>query len=157
MSTPRTDVLQRVMNYCAESERCTHDVLSKLVSWGVPLEESEIILTKLRTEKFLDDVRYTKSYVSEKWNTDHWGKIKIENSLLQKNISEEIIRHALSGIDDNEYIQVLHEMLRKKLREVSSENKPDDARRVMMYALSRGFEEELVMEWLEKGGHGLMG
>ncbi len=145
-------ILQRITKYCADTERSTHDVLSKLVSWGVPLEETEIILSKLRAEKFLDDKRYSNSYVTEKWNLDKWGRIKIENALQQKNIDPSIIHDAMSIIDQEEYMLGLNELLEKKYKEVKSGNSMDEARRIMMFALSRGYEEELIQEWMEKHG-----
>ncbi len=156
MTIPRTSFLQRIMKYCAASERCTHDVLTKIEIWGVPSEEIGDMLKKLYSEKFIDDNRFALSYVSEKWNLDRWGKIKIANSLQQKNIDIKIIYEALKSIDDEEYVQGLHELLSKKLKEVRSKNKMDAARRVLMFALSRGFEVELIHEWLEKEGFGGM-
>lgn len=152
MAISRTSFLQRIMKYCAGAERSTHDVLSKLKAWGVSSEEIDDMLKKLYDEKFIDDTRFALSYISEKWNLDRWGKIKIANSLQQKKLDEKIIHEALRRIDDEEYVQGLHELLRKKLKEVKSENKTDDARRVLMFALSRGFEEELILEWLDKEG-----
>lgn len=152
MSISRSDFLNRIMQYCAENEKSTHDVLAKLKAWNVPSEEIDDILNKLCSEKFLDDTRYAKSYTSEKWNLDKWGKIKIRNSLEQKNIDENIIEDALATINDEEYVKGLHELLRNKLREVKSNDKANDAKRVMMFAASRGFEEELITEWLEKSG-----
>lgn len=152
MSHPGNSILQRITKYCADTERSTHDVLSKLISWGVPPEETEIILTKLRAEKFLDDKRYANSYVTEKWNLDKWGRLKIENALQQKNIDPVIIQDALSIIDQLEYLQGLNELLEKKYKEVKSGNNTDDARRIMMFALSRGYEEELIQEWIETQG-----
>ncbi len=145
-------ILERIAKYCSDTERSTHDVLSKLTSWGVPPDETEIILAKLRTEKFLDDQRYAKSYVTEKWNLDKWGRLKIENALQQKNIDPAIIHATLSIITEEEYLQGLNELLEKKYKEVKSNNPMDDARRIMMFALSRGFEEELIQEWIEKKG-----
>ncbi|MEP6795677.1 MAG: regulatory protein RecX [Saprospiraceae bacterium] len=150
MSNPGNSILQRITKYCADAERSTHDALSKLISWGVPPDETEIILAKLRTEKFLDDQRFAKSYVTEKWNLDKWGRLKIENALQQKNIDPAIIHETLSIITEEEYLQGLNELLEKKYKEVKSNNPMDDARRIMMFALSRGFEEELIQEWLEK-------
>lgn len=154
MPISRSDFLNRIMHYCAEAEKCTHDVLTKLEAWEVPPEEIDDILHKLRSEKFLDDARYAKSYTSEKWNLDKWGKIKIRNSLQKKNIEENIIDGALSGINDEDYLQGLHALLRKKLKEVKSDNEENDVKRVMMFALNRGFEEELIEEWLNE--HGLI-
>ena len=148
MSDEKSTYLDRVMKYCAAAERCSHDVVTKLISWGINLEEAEIILTKLRKEKFLDDKRYTQSYVSEKWNLDLWGRIKIQNALQQKQVDEMIIADAIASIDEQDYLQKLHSMMRDKLREVKSGNSKDDARRVFMYATSKGFEEELVGDWI---------
>ena len=151
MST-RGDLLRRSMEYCADAERSLHDVTQKLQSWGASHDEIESIINSLLAEKFLDESRYVKSYVSEKWNLDRWGKLKIENTLRQKNINDTIIQQALDTIDEFEYEQEMHEVLRKKYKEVKSENKADDARRIMMFAQSRGFEEERIQEWLTKEG-----
>lgn len=149
MSIPRTDFFQRISKYCAEAEKCTQDVKAKLISWEIHPDEADIIIEKLQKENFLNDQRYTKAYVSEKWNLDHWGRVKIENNLRQKNISDRLISEALQSIDEEEYKIYLEDLLRNKLREVRSDNFMDDARRVHMYAVSKGFEEEMVREWLE--------
>ncbi len=144
------DILPRIMKYCAEAEKSTHDVLSKLESWGVPSEDLDEILKRLHDEKFLDDTRFARSYVSDKWNLDRWGKIKIENALQNKNIDASTIHDTLKSIDAQEYKHELHELLRKKWKEVKSENPEDDAKRILMFALSRGFEEDLIAEWIDK-------
>lgn len=148
MSSPKSDFYQRITKYCAEAERCSFDVRTKLISYGIAEDEIELILQKLRQENFLDDERYTRSYVSEKWNLDHWGRIKIKNSLLQKHLDESIIDDIISTIDDEEYKSYLEELLKSKWREVQSGVFADDARRVLMYAASKGFEEELITDWL---------
>ena len=143
-------ILNRIMKYCAGAEKSTHDVLSRLQAWKVPTEDYDDIIKKLKDEKFLDDTRFAKSYVSDKWNLDRWGKIKIENALRQKDIDEATIHDALKNIDDQEYKNELHAILRKKWKEVKSPNEQDDAKRIMMYATSRGFEEDLIMEWINQ-------
>lgn len=151
MST-RGNLLQRSMEYCADAERSLYDVTDKLQSWGASSEETETIISALIAEKFLDESRYAKSYVTEKWNLERWGRLKIENSLRQKNIDDAIIQQALDIIEEDEYEHEMHEVLRKKYKEVKSENKGDDARRIMLFAQSRGFEQECIEEWLLKEG-----
>ena len=145
----KIEFLKRITKYCADAEKSTHDVTTKLEEWGATSNEIETILKKLRDENFLDDTRYAKSYASEKWSLDKWGKNKIKNTLLQKNIDEKTIDLALNQIGEREYLESLHEILRQKFRDVKSGDTTTDARRVMMYAQSRGFEEELIAEWLE--------
>lgn len=142
------NILKRITKYCAGAEKSTHDVITKLTEWGVGEDDIEIILKKLRSEKFVDDTRYAKTYVSEKWDLSRWGKIKILNSLRQKNIDESVIETAMKEIDDKEYIKGLNELLHKKYKDVKSGDAAVDAKRVMMFALSRGFEEEFIKEWI---------
>ena len=138
------------MKYCSEAERSSHDVLARLVSWAILPEEAEIIIQKLKKENFLNDERYAGSYVRDKWNLDRWGRIKIEHALKQKNIDDGLIQKSLTAIDDDEYQKKLDEVLQKKWDEVRSENTDDRLRSLMMYGLNRGFEEELILEWIEK-------
>ena len=144
------DLLGRIMKYCAGAEKCTHDVTTKLVSWGVSPEEIDVILIKLRKEKFLDDDRYVKRFVEEKWNGDRWGRVKIAHALHQKDIPDHLIEKYFAGISDEEYHEVLNQLLERKWNELKSGNNASDLHRLQMFATGRGFEEELVQEWLEK-------
>jgi regulatory protein len=141
-----------MQKYCAGAEKSTHDVVTKLEELEIPQKEINEIMQALYTDKFVDDARYAKSYASEKLNLDLWGRKKIANALEQKNIPEEIIEDALNGLDERDYMEKLHLVLLKKFRDVKSENPKDDGKRVLMFALSRGFEEELVIDWLESHG-----
>jgi regulatory protein len=149
MPIKRSDFPNRIKKYCAEAERSSFDVRKKLEEWKVPSEEIDDLLKMLEKEKFFDDNRFTKSYVSEKWNLDRWGKIKIQHALQQKNIDEHVIRKSLDDIDEKEYIKGLYEILRIKMREVKSSDLANDAKRTMMYALSKGYEEDLIRDWLD--------
>ena len=91
----------------------------------------------------------TPLFPDEKLNLDLWGRAKITDALRKKNIDERIIDKAIGSIDEREYLEKLHLVLQKKYRDVKSGNAEDDAKRVMMFALSRGFEEDLITEWLE--------
>src|SRR5688572_2764124 len=144
-----SEILNRIMKFCADAEKCTHDVISKLEKWETEPTAIPVILKKLRDENFLDDSRYAKTYTAEKAGTDRWGKIKIENKLRQKNINESFIQTALKEIDDKKYTAGLHELLRNKYREVKSGVVEADTKRVLMFALSRGFEEELINDWMD--------
>lgn len=144
-----TEILKRITKYCAEAEKCTHDVITKLESWDVPEEEHPRILEKLRSENFLNETRYVKRFVDEKWKLDKWGKLKIENALRRKEIDDTLIHEAISEINDAEYLDIMHEVLRKKAKEVKTDKPGDDAKRVMLFAQGRGFEEDLVLAWME--------
>jgi regulatory protein len=153
MSTPgKSDFLSRCMRYCSGAERCTQDVLKKLVSWEAPEEEYELILETLRKEKFLDDTRYANSFVADKWRLDQWGKVKIRNGLFQKGISETLIQNAIDTIDQEGYVAVLHHLLEKKRISIQKEAMTSQMKKLISFGASRGFEEELIWQWMESKG-----
>ena len=140
------------MQYCAQAERCSQDVVQKLTSWNTPEEIIEIILEKLREDKFLDDTRYANSYVADKWKLDQWGRNKIRNGLFQKGFGEIEILAALETIDQKEYIAGMQNLLAKKRDTIFQEPPISQMKKILSFGYSRGFEEELIWQWLEKEG-----
>jgi regulatory protein len=147
-----SDFLKKGMNYCSLAERCTQDVMQKLTAWGVPEEEVDSIIEALRHEKFLDDVRYANSFVSDKWKLDLWGRSKIKNGLFQKGIAEVLIQNALDTIDQDAYLSGMEALLVKKRNTISSEAPKQQMKKLIAFGNSRGFEEELIWQWLEREG-----
>ena len=153
MSTPdKSDFLNRCMRYCSGAERCTQDVVKKLFTWEAPEDEYEVILETLRKEKFLDDTRYANSFVADKWRLDQWGKVKIRNGLFQKGISETLIQNAIDTIDQDGYVAVLHNLLEKKRVSIKKEAMTSQMKKLLSFGASRGFEEELIWQWMESKG-----
>lgn len=146
------EILQRIMQFCAQSERCTQDVLRKLASWSISESETDELIRTLRREKFLDDDRFATFYVSDKWKLDQWGRAKIKNGLLQKGFDEMQIQKALDTIDQTAYVSGLQKLLTKKRITIKSEVPVSQMKKMLSYGLSRGFEEDLIWQWLEKEG-----
>ena len=153
MSTPdKSDFLNRCMRYCSGAERCTQDVVKKLATWEAPEDEYEVILETLRKDILLDDTRYAHSFVADKWRLDQWGKVKIRNGLFQKGISETLIQNAIDTIDQDGYVAVLHNLLEKKRVSIKKEAMTSQMKKLLSFGASRGFEEELIWQWMESKG-----
>jgi len=146
------DFLKRLMTYCAQAERCTQDVALKLSDWNVPENDSDEILEKLRKENFLDDERYAKSFVADKWKLDQWGRSKIKNGLFQKGFGDLQIQKALDTIDQEEYVGIMDNVLTRKRETIKLETPIQQMKKIISFGTSRGYEEELIWEWLEKEG-----
>ena len=149
MAKKEKNILRDIMQYCAKAEHCSQDVIKKLSSWDVEEEEIELLLEKLRTEKFLDDARYAKAYVNDKWKLDHWGKKKIRHQLFLKNIDDRFVEKALDTIDEEEYKTELIKQLSKKENELNGLDRDQLITRLYNFGASRGFEEELIMQWIQ--------
>ena len=63
---------------CSRSEQCSADIRRKMITYDLVNEVVEEIIEKLKKEKFLDDQRYVKSYISDKFRLNKWGKIKMK-------------------------------------------------------------------------------
>ena len=70
MSAQLTDeeALNRVASYCSAAEHCRAEVNEKLQRWGIAYETIARILERLETEKYIDDERYCRAFVNDKFS-----------------------------------------------------------------------------------------
>ena len=61
---------------CSRSEHCSFDIQDKLMLWGLSSEDALLVISKLIEEKYLDDERFARAYVKDKFRFNHWGKQK---------------------------------------------------------------------------------
>jgi regulatory protein len=138
----KKEILSLVANYCSREERCTSDIISKLKEFNLPQDESEEIIDFLSKEKYFDDLRYSKAFVSDKFRFNKWGKIKIGYALKMKHIAGETIDEALESIDNEQYIQLLADELRKKKRTLPKLSGYELNGKLYQFAAGRGFESD---------------
>lgn len=138
--------LKRAAAYCSKAERCVQDVREKLFHWGLDnREDAEHIVDWLKEESFVDEVRYTRAYVHDKFAYEHWGRAKIARSLTAKHISPTLVNDVLEEvIDDEAYRATLHHLLQTKARQMVRPLSLEDRARLFRFALQRGFEPDLV-------------
>ena len=58
--------------YCSSAERCEQDVRQKLVKAELEPEAVSRIINRLRQEKFIDEARFARAFVSDKFRFNHW-------------------------------------------------------------------------------------
>jgi len=142
-------ILHKAQAYCAYQDRCTFEVLQKLRDWGVDEERIPKIVESLTEDKFLNDDRYTVSFVSSKFRLKHWGRIKIAYELRLKKIPSELIFSALESIDENEYASTLQTLITRKSKEVKDTDAFRKKQKVARFLISKGFESELVFKMMK--------
>ena len=133
---------------CSRSEQCSTDIRKKIIAYEIMDELVEEIISKLRAEKFLDDERYAKAYISDKFRFNKWGKIKLRYYLKAKGLPDNLIEKGLHEIKDDQYKKALIDTLKEKARKVKSDNKFDKLGQIIRFAQSRGFEPEIIHRYL---------
>lgn len=137
-------------HYCAYQERSQQEVRRKLYEWGLRKNEVEELIGELITSNFLNEERFATAYAQGKFRMKAWGKIKIKQGLKLKDVSEACIKTALKNIEDQEYKLKLQDVINKKAKIEKEKNPIKKTYKLAAYAISRGFEQELVWNILKK-------
>lgn len=139
-------VLSKMKSYCAFQERSIFEVKTKLKTFRLQDEVYDAVINKLIEDDFLNEERFSKAFARGKLRINKWGRNKIFLALQQKKVPELFILEGLNEIDDDEYHKVLHDLLEKKARELSEVKDSTKVRKLINFALGRGFELQLARE-----------
>ena len=140
----REIAMKRAASFCAESERNVAEVERKLRKWGVDDDDIDSIIDRLKSDDFLNEERYCKAYINDRFRLNHWGKVKIRYELGKRDVDRQYIDAALADIDDDEYIEVLKEVVEAKRRTLKETDTYSASAKILRYALTRGFESDIV-------------
>lgn len=144
------EMLHRAAAYCSASERCIQDVEKKIKAAGLSPEESERIIARLLSEKFIDESRFARYFVNDKLRFNKWGRIKIGYELQKRNIPSSIRSEVLDEIDEKEYTDTLFSILKAKKRSTKGKDERDIYIKLLRFAAGRGFESREATRCLKK-------
>jgi len=141
--------LTKAEHFCAYQERSQQEVRDKLYEWGLLPDAVEQTISRLIEGNFLNEDRFAKAYVKGKFNQKAWGKIKIKQGLKLKRVPDVLIKKALQTIDLDDYTAALTRLLEKKAASVTEKNEFKRRYKLQQYAMSRGYEADLIAEVLK--------
>lgn len=141
--------LTKAESFCAYQERSQQEVRDKLYEWGLWPDAIEQIISELIQSNFLNEDRFAKAYTRGKFNQKAWGRIKIKQGLKLKRVPDVLIKKALLTIDLDDYLAALTRLLDKKAGTISEKNELKRRYKLQQYAMSRGYEADLIAEVLK--------
>ena len=139
------EALNKAAAYCTLCERCISEVSKKLTTWGVSPAEQQRIIDRLQDEGFINEERYCRAFVNDKLRFNRWGRVKIRAALYEKQLPREYIAQAIEEIDEEEYMQTLHDLVATKQRELKNEDFATK-QKIIRFAASRGFEPAKILQ-----------
>lgn len=138
----------KIEAYCSKAEHCTSEVVTKLKSWNINERQIAEIVARLCKEKYINDLRYSRCYVKDKFRYNHWGRIKIAQALRVKNINENDIKEAIEELDQQEYETTLKRLLAQKRKSIKASSDYERNGKLVRFALGRGFEMSIINKYL---------
>ena len=117
----------------------------------VPEAKDEILLYLMR-ENYLNEERFTRSYIRGKFYIKSWGRIKIRNHLKFKGVPEKLINISFDEIDADDYAKTLQKLWHDYYSRQSGIQDYQKKSKTIKYLLSKGFEYENIQEVMKEGG-----
>ena len=136
--------LDRLEGLCAASERCESELRQKLWQWNVAADDADEIMANLRKHRFVDDGRFAKSYVRDKYRLSRWGRRKIVAGLMAKRIDVGLVRMAMDEIEQDVYEANAREVIAAKIPGIQDARSYEGRTKLFRYGVGRGYEPELV-------------
>lgn len=134
----------KIKQYCDKAERCHQDVQSKLRSWKLPYEVSQMMIVELIGEKLLNEERYARAYAHDHHEFKHWGKQKIKQGLFRKGVSQALISLALKDIPDADEWEQLKEQATKKWNALSKDSVLQRKGKCIRYLFNKGYDSDQI-------------
>lgn len=147
-----TEALASAAGYCSLAEHCISEVVEKLKKFELTSEDQAKILRRLQDEGYLNESRYVKAFVKDKFRFSKWGRIKIRYALRQKGISAMLAEEGLSEIQETDYQEMLIDLLRQKKRSIKANSSYELRGKLLRFVAGRGFELEQAGACLRKMG-----
>ncbi|MCJ7933024.1 MAG: RecX family transcriptional regulator [Chryseobacterium sp.] len=143
------EIKQKLVNYCVYQDRCHAEVEQKMREFLLIEEAKEEIILYLLKENYLNEERFTRSYIRGKFYIKHWGKNKIRIHLKQKQISEKLINMCFDEIDENDYRKTITRIYDDYLSKQKGLQEYQKKSKTIKYLMGRGFEYEVILQVIE--------
>jgi len=135
----KDDAREVLKKYCVYQDRCHSEVRTRLLKLKIYGDDLEDIIVDLIQDDFLNEERFAKSFVRGKYRMKSWGRYKIERALKEKRVSEYCIRKGMEEILEEEYLENLERLLRKRVNIRPSTNERMLNMELMQFAKSKGY------------------
>jgi regulatory protein len=142
----------RLERYCAYQERCHQEVQTKLRQLGAFRDDTDAVISHLIQNDYLNETRFAMLYVRSKFSIKKWGKKRIVNELKQRKITSYNIDKALAQITEEDYLLTFDTLAQKRWDQLirNKESLPQRRKKWVSYLHSRGWENDLIFDALNK-------
>ncbi len=131
--------------YCSYQDRCHQEVEQKMRDFLLIPEAKDEILLFLMRENYLNEERFTRSYIRGKFYIKHWGRNKIRNHLKFKGVPKKLINSCWNEIDENDYRRTLKKVWNDYYEKQKGLKDYQKKSKTITYLMGRGYEYEEIL------------
>ena len=142
-------ILEKMRSYCMYQERCIQEVKKKLTRLQVVPKTKSKIINHLIDDDYLNEVRFTKSFIQGKLRIKKWGRIKLNYELKMRGVKKFIIDEEINKISKVNYYDYFNEFSNNKIKTLKG-SKEQKKRSFINYFTYRGWENNLIYEKLNE-------
>ena len=142
-------ILEKMRSYCMYQERCIQEVKKKLTRLQVIPKTKSKVINHLIDNDYLNEVRFTKSFIQGKLRIKKWGKIKLNYELRIRGVKKFIIDEEINKISKDDYYDYFNEFSNNKIK-ILKGSKDQKKRSFINYFTYRGWENNLIYEKLNE-------
>ena len=145
------EIKQKLVNYCVYQDRCHSEVEQKMRDFLLIPEAKDEIFLYLIKENYLNEERFTRSYIRGKFYIKHWGRNKIRINLKQKGITEKLIAKSMNEIDEQGYLESVNKIYHDYYSKQEGLKDYQKKSKTIKHLMSKGYEYDLIMEVSDVG------
>lgn len=134
-----------MVNYCVYQDRCHKEVEQKFWDFLLIEEAKDEIMLYLLKENYLNEERFTRSYIRGKFYQKHWGRTKIIGQLKFKGITQKLIQMSLAEIDEEDYEKTALKLFEQHYNLQKSGKDYIKIQKTIKFMISKGYEYEILI------------
>ena len=142
-------ILEKMRSYCMYQERCIQEVKKKLTRLQVIPKSKSKIINHLIDDDYLNEVRFTKSFIQGKLRIKKFLRIKLNYELKMRGVKKFIIDEEINKISKRDYYDYFNEFSINKIKTLKG-SKEQKKRSFINYFTYRGCENNLIYEKLNE-------
>lgn len=143
------DGYYKALKYIATRMRSEKEIQIYLAKKGIPDEEQEKIIEKLKMNGLLNDRQFAASFVADKVHLSNIGPYQIRRELETHCIDDEVINQELSKYDDKIFEEKLEKIIQKKVTADHKHSKHQLQQKLLQDLVNLGYEKSQISRTLE--------
>ena len=142
------EIKQKMVKYCVYQDRCHAEVEQKMRDFLLIPEAKDEIFLYLMKENYLNEERFTRSYIRGKFYIKHWGRNKIRMNLKQKGINEKLISNSMDEIYEEDYEKTLNKLFQNYISTLKGLKDYQKKSKTIRHLMSKGYEYESILDMM---------